>query len=140
MATRKHNPQTYGSLDTFLGNKIRKKIENNTYVERINDTAIGIRLHQTYILTFHKGGQIMVKTGGWQTSTTKNRINQFMPDGVGIHQVKHKWLVSRYEGEGVHVALGEFKEEMIFCTIHFGRRIKAEPIIEVIPSFTSFKA
>jgi len=39
-----------------------------------------IRLHDTDILTFHPGGSISIYTGGFNTMTTRERLNRFLPE------------------------------------------------------------
>ena len=38
-----------------------------------------IRLHSTDILTIHPSGAFIVNTGGWNTTTTRARLNSFLP-------------------------------------------------------------
>lgn len=67
----------------------RKKLANNTYVERRNDSTIAVRLHNTDVVTFHQHSPyrpgasgiraITLATGGWLTVTTKDRINTVLP-------------------------------------------------------------
>jgi hypothetical protein len=46
-------------------------------------------LHSTDIITFRKDGTIVANTGGWQTVTTKARLNEYLP--VGIYQRGGLW-------------------------------------------------
>jgi len=57
----------------------RRKLENNTYLERRYTGAIAVRLHSTDVLTFFPDGRIEVNTGGWHTVTTRDRINCYLP-------------------------------------------------------------
>ncbi len=54
----------------------RRKIANNTYLERRDDTIV-VRLHNTDILHFSPLGDVKFDTGGWKTVTTKARMNEF---------------------------------------------------------------
>jgi hypothetical protein len=75
-------------------NANRRKLANNTYAERRELGAIAIRLHATDILTFNADGSIVVSSGGWKTSTTKARINDYLPKNaprVGQHKGLWSW-------------------------------------------------
>lgn len=87
----------YSTLNEQLTgrNKDNRKLGNNTYAERRNGDAIAIRLHQTDILTFHADGRIVANTGGWKTRTTKDRLNQYLPDTISQH--RGKWTVRGLE-------------------------------------------
>lgn len=71
--------------------KDRRKLANNTYAERRGDGEIAIRLHATDILTFHADGSVGVDTGGWHTRTTKDRLNEYLPNGYRIVQDRSQW-------------------------------------------------
>lgn len=72
-----------------LGNKERRKLENNTWLEKIGNDEIGVRLHNTVMVRFHRNGSIKVYSGGWHSCTTKKRINKYTK--AGIHQKKYVW-------------------------------------------------
>lgn len=44
-----------------------------------------IRLHSTDILTLSPNGAITIDTGGWNTHTTRARLNAFLPNGFRVH-------------------------------------------------------
>lgn len=83
---------TYEELDAQLigRNLNRCKLANNTYAHRVGD-AIAIRLHDTDVPTFFPDGRIVVTSGGWRTSTTKGRINAYLPSGFYIWQRSGLW-------------------------------------------------
>jgi hypothetical protein len=70
----------YSSADAMLQGRCResRKLGNNTYLLRGND-EIAVKLHATHVLTFFKNGSIRIATGGWNTNTTKDRINSYIP-------------------------------------------------------------
>ena len=87
---------TYNEARTMMssaidrGNGKRKKLGNNTYLhERGNDYAI--RLHYTDIITIHQDGTFSLNTGGWETVTTKARLNGYGPSAV--YSVDGTWCV-----------------------------------------------
>lgn len=69
----------------------RRKVGNNTYAEILSDGSVGIKLHGTYVVKIHPHNTYTLQTGGWQTSTTKDRINQYSP--VRVYQRKYEWFV-----------------------------------------------
>lgn len=83
---------------------MRRKVGNNTYAEILPDGSVGIMLHSTYVVKIHPDNSATLNTGGWYTSTTKDRINQYSP--VRVYQRKGEWYLddgTPYE-DGVTVA------------------------------------
>ena len=72
-------------------NAKRRKVGNNTYAEILHDNSVGIMLHSTYVVKIHEDNTYTLQTGGWQTVTTKDRINQYSP--VRVYQRKYEWFV-----------------------------------------------
>jgi len=68
-----------------------RKLANNTY-GRIEDGVVYIRLHNTDIVTIWPG-KVRYNTGGWFTVTTKERINRYTPDFIGVASEKGIWHV-----------------------------------------------
>jgi len=56
-----------------------------------------IRLYSTDILKF-QGDKIVLNSGGYNTVTTKARINQFLPAGLRVYQDNYKWYIYDYRG------------------------------------------
>lgn len=80
-----------------LGKADRKKLlERNTYLERINADTIGVRLHDTFVVKIHRNGTFTLNTGGWQTKTTRMRINQY--SSAYINQQDFEWYISNGKG------------------------------------------
>lgn len=69
-----------------------KLIANNT-VEYWQGEKRVIRLHLTDIITFHPNKDITLNSGGWQTVTTKARMNEFLSNGWGILQENSVWYL-----------------------------------------------
>ena len=76
-----------------------RKLAHNTYRVTI-DGAPGIMFHRTVIILRVSNGY-RLSSGGWQTSTTKQRLNALMPGGYGIHQKDFRWYVTLSYGEVV---------------------------------------
>ena len=107
-------PTNYAEADEILGspavNRLGKelKIAHNTTIRRVDSDTIAIRLHDTDVITFHDGlpsghgsgwiGWTVVNSGGWQTVTTKERINRYLPEGWRLHQKDFVWYLSNSTG------------------------------------------
>ncbi len=59
-------------------------VARNTVEWFESDGTRHIRLHDTDILTFHPGGSISIYTGGFNTHTTRDRLNRFLPDDYHV--------------------------------------------------------
>jgi len=67
---------------------------NNTRLHRVDDDgtpAYAVRYHATNVVVIEEGDIYTLNTGGWQTVTTKERINAFGP--VRIWQEQFVWYV-----------------------------------------------
>jgi len=87
---------TYSEALSRLGPRESRKIANNTYLERRDDGDIALRLHRTDVLTYHPDGTVTLNSGGWQTVTTKRRMNQYLPNGYRVYQHRFDWYVWNY--------------------------------------------
>lgn len=74
-----------------LNGKDRRKLENNTYLEKRDGGNIAVKLHQTDVVTFTPKNEVILSSGGWKTVTTKDRINRY--SRAGIHQKNNQWFV-----------------------------------------------
>lgn len=72
-------------------NRGQRKVGNNTYAFIETDGTVAIELHGTKVVRFLTNGLIQLNTGGWQTSTTKDRINKFT--NAGVYQKNHEWFL-----------------------------------------------
>lgn len=70
-----------------------RKLANNTYGRILSDGTAVVRFHSTDIVIAHPNGDTVYNTGGWQTATTKERINRWLPPGIGLHQANHEWFL-----------------------------------------------
>lgn len=68
-----------------------RKIGNNTRAEILPDGSVAIILHATPVVTIHPNDSATLRSGGWRTSTTKNRINKYSP--VKVYQRNHEWFL-----------------------------------------------
>lgn len=82
---------SFSDADAILGNRNRKKIGHNTYLQRDGEVIEAI-YHSTPIVTYFRSGRMRLETGGWYTPTTKDRLNQLTP--LYITQAKNIWYLS----------------------------------------------
>lgn len=79
-----------------------KKVANNTVVYFNPQGHKVWRLHHTDIVTLLAGdeanGRYVLNSGGWKTSTTRERINQFAP--VRLYQRNFEWFLSGRTDDG----------------------------------------
>ena len=71
-------------------NKEQRTIGNNTTIENRPDN-ISVKYHDTDIVSYFPDGKTKINTGGWKTSTTKERLNNFT--NISIYQKKGIWYV-----------------------------------------------
>src|SRR4051812_8790636 len=103
---------TYAELDTMLHFKQdvtkrrldKRKLTGTTWLERLTNTTIGIRLHDTYIMEFYEDGSIVLDCGGWATVTTQARMNDYLLSRwyvrrMGAKDNKRLMLSDREQGE-----------------------------------------
>ena len=61
------------------------KIANNTWLVRYDSDTIAVRFHDTNIVIFQRDGRATYRTGGWKTTTTRERLNRYAPPGVHFY-------------------------------------------------------
>jgi hypothetical protein len=101
----------YAKADALLQGrcKARRKVANNTYLERRQEGVIALKLHATDVLTFIQAfdalpERVKYDTGGWRTVTTKERLNRFGAAGVYVSSNRGIWYAS---GEASVVVFNE---------------------------------
>lgn len=112
MAKLKATPKSYAEALRVLGDKQSVRLGNNTYLEAIAERVysegripeeritIAVRLHSTHIVRFYEDGRVTLHTGGWQTVTTKDRLNEFITSR--IYQKNHNWYVVGHDASGAY--------------------------------------
>lgn len=84
------------------------KIANNTFDITYKDKTRAIRLHRTDVITYFSDGSFRLDSGGWETMTTRNRINTYIRNGFSIRQKDFTWyLHNRFSNKWY-----EFKDGM----------------------------
>ena len=72
-----------------------KIVANNTVMYHRKDGTSVYRLHQTDIMEMHPNGDVLLNSGGWQTVTTKDRMNNLSTrTQFKIWQKSRVWHVS----------------------------------------------
>lgn len=84
----------YKEADKLLKGRNRnsKKIENNTYLKRSEDT-ISLWYRDTEAVKFNPNGDMILSHGGYKTRTTRLRINSVLPKGYKIEQKGDEWYL-----------------------------------------------
>lgn len=88
-----------------------RKLANNTYLKRRTwgKTAIAVQLHSTDVITFYEDGRIEVSTGGWNTVTTRGRINDYLDKPWHVYGERGATILSNYRWYAGQD--GEYKRE-----------------------------
>jgi ketosteroid isomerase-like protein len=79
----------YDRFNKELNGRDSRKVANNTYLERLDQNCIAMRLHNTYIVRATPEF-VELNAKGWHTSTTKERMNRV----AHIWSDKGEWIVS----------------------------------------------
>lgn len=87
--TNKSQAFTRDELQSFKP----KKLGNNTWGYMYAEKHYKIRLHKTDIFTITPDAKIILNSGGWQSKTTKERINTALDNKFFIRQRKYAWYV-----------------------------------------------
>lgn len=78
--------------------KERRAYSNaNTSVLRRGDETTLV-LHGNAIAS-QIGNLLIITNCGWNTPTTKDRLNAILPNGYYIYQKKYQWILSTPQGE-----------------------------------------
>lgn len=100
MVTLKHLPE-FNSFDdlkhwvTSTGTFQRTIPNGRVYYQSHVDSSkdrIEVWYHQTPVVTWYRD-KVLLDCGGWRTSTTKRRMNQFLPGYYKIYQREHLWYI-----------------------------------------------
>ena len=83
-------PTSYAEALAALKGKDYRKLCNNTVAVSVpkfhaEEHYIGIKLHNTFVVKFYADGRIELDSGGWQTVTTKARLNACLPAGYRVY-------------------------------------------------------
>lgn len=59
----------------------------------VNNAIKSVTLYTTEILYVDNAGNMLLNNGGYETATTKRRMNQYLPKHVNVYQKKGFWYV-----------------------------------------------
>jgi hypothetical protein len=91
-------PTNYDEASAILGNRKRRKVAHNTYLNdlRVNGKgAIVLTYHATDVVQFMQSGSVQLETAGWKTVTTKKRFNEC---GFAVWQTDSEWFFTNEHG------------------------------------------
>jgi hypothetical protein len=95
---RKNIPTTYNEAREMLNPRAERTIANNTRL-RLHGSSIGLILHCTEVVTFNADGSIVLRTGGYHTVTTKDRLNRVArAHGWSVYAKAREWFVGHRSG------------------------------------------
>jgi len=94
---------TWEWLNDFLSKKDARRLAANTDAIRQSDGSIAVQLYSTKILIYKVNGEIELRLGGWNTPTTRGRINALLPYGWGIFNKGGIPYVSNASGKATEV-------------------------------------
>ena len=63
----------------ILNGKDSRKLCGNTYLELDSNGDPAVRLWRTKIITFKENDVVVLRSGGWESVTTKNRMARYSP-------------------------------------------------------------
>ena len=86
--------KTYKEANTQWTETSKRKLQNNTYLTK-TENGYGIKLHDTIIVEYTPQKTIL-NSNGWQTVTTKSRMNNYMPSGYSLYQEQGIWFIAKH--------------------------------------------
>lgn len=85
--------RSHSEASTYLGSKTDRPLPGRaTRLQRREDGSIAVRYQATDVVTYRPDGTIALDSGGWLTSTTKARINEYTR--AHVYAVKGQWALS----------------------------------------------
>jgi hypothetical protein len=75
----------------MLTGRPERTIGNNTQLRRDHDGSIALVLHWTAVATYHPDDSIALDSGGYQTTTTKDRINKALAGRGRVYAQDFAW-------------------------------------------------
>lgn len=89
----------FSDLMDFLDGKDSKKIGFETYVVKVDDNTVAIKHYRTNIITIDATNIMTLDTNGWRSTTSKDRLNQFINcNRASINQKKGVWYIHGSNG------------------------------------------
>ena len=98
-------------IETEMQNSLRNRVnwsKSNTSVFNDNEGNQFVTLHGNLIAQISNFGDIKLSSCGWQTVTTKSRLNAFLDtflDGLSVFQRDFEWYIGHdkfFDGYTIH--------------------------------------
>ena len=87
-------PRSYNEALSIIGNKSERNFRGKRSTRLILDEeSIHLRYHYTNVVTFHRDGSVTLRNGGWQSKTTKDRINEALRGYGQVFQKNWEWYL-----------------------------------------------
>jgi len=133
MGQTKISRMNYRDALNILGTRDSRKIANHTYLQRQPNGSIVVHLHSTDVVTYYPSGYIVLYTGGWETVTTKDRINSSLLD-TRIYSIKGHWTITDSKGREYYykesdVTLSDGTESYGVCITPTGDILNCQLVI-----------
>lgn len=87
--------KNYQQAIEYLKGKRERPFAHNTRLELCED-HIEAKYHGNTVASFYPDGSNAYSSCGWKTSTTKERINWFLPSGFSLYQERSIWRVVKH--------------------------------------------
>ena len=98
-------------IEKEMQNALRNKVnwsKSNTTVFNVNEGNQFVTLHGNLIATISNFGAIKLSSCGWQTVTTKSRLNAILDTflhGLSVYQKNFEWYIGGddfFDGYTIH--------------------------------------
>jgi hypothetical protein len=76
----------------YLGVVKVKRAANNSWLVMLQDGGAAYIHVRTQVVYIHPDGAVTLDSGGWETVTTKDRLNRFQ-DVCGVYSERGRWVV-----------------------------------------------
>ena len=88
-------PRSYNEAHLLLADRAERNIKGKRNTRLVRDGKdIHLRYHSTSVVTFHNDGSLTLRNGGWQSKTTKSRINDALGSYGHVFQRNWNWFIS----------------------------------------------
>lgn len=86
---------TWDAATALLGTRDSRVIGNNTRLIRNAEDEIDIRYHSTDVIEIRRDGWLILRNGGWHTTTTAKRFLDYLPSPwrIGTYRTSGEWWV-----------------------------------------------
>jgi len=101
--------RSYEQANEYLGKKDSRPLRYKTRVNRRGEN-IAITHHDTDIITYQPSGSVIIDTQGWHTSTTKERLNNYLP----IIR-NNRWSQRIYQEDSIWYIEDGYRNSLVFA-------------------------